>query len=177
MPLLQWVVLWAIGLVPALTFPFLSLWKTVGPFDLPYRCLVYLLWVILVFILVPKAFREEKSKAEQSFDSKLQGPIEDVQRIGGELGQAKADIQVQRLHLAETDRTIQDMKDDLAKVGISLPSHHRVSAEGVAFTFSVSQPAVTHRAHAGRLVRWVKRPALRFLGWFRGLIWGRPVPP
>ena len=162
MPLLQWMVLWAIGLVPVLLFPILPLWKTVGPFDLPIKYLAYGLWTIFVLFLVPKAFREDRSRAEQSIDWKLGGPKRDIQRLKGELEQTKTDLQEQKEQLAEMDRV---MRIGFSEADVTLPPR-RISLRS-SFAFDVPQAAVTlHARGGGRLVRWVKRPALRFWKWF-----------
>ena len=164
MSLLQWMVLCAIGLVPVLLFPILRLWKTVGPFDLPIKYLAYGLWTIFVLFLVPKAFREDRSRAEQSIDWKLGGPKRDIQRLKGELEQTKTDLQEQKEQLAEMDRV---MRIGFSEADVTLPPR-RISLRS-SFAFDVPQAAVTlHARGGGRLVRWVKRPALRFWKWFWG---------
>ena len=52
-------------------------------------------------VLVPKAFREDKSRAEQSADLRLEGPKRNIQRLEGELEQSKTDLQEQKEQLAD----------------------------------------------------------------------------
>ena len=163
MSLLQWMVLCATGLVPVLLFPILPLWKTVGLFDLPISYPAYGLWTIFVLFLVPKAFREDRSRAEQSIDWKLGGPKRDIQRLKGELEQTKTDLQEQKEQLAEMDRV---MRIGFSKVDVTLPPR-RMSLR-VSWAFDLPQAAVTHTRAGGRLVRWVKRLAHRFWEWFWG---------
>ena len=156
MPLLQWLVLWSIGLLPVWIFPILPLCKTVGPFDLPIKYLVYVLWTISIVLLVPKAFREDKSKAEQGIDFKLEGPTSDIQRLKGELEQTITGLLDQRDQLAEMDRV---MRIGFERAVVALPPR-RMSLRA-SFTFEASQPAVTLHSRVGWLVRWVQRPLLR----------------
>ena len=163
-PRLQWLILWAIGLVPVLLFPLMPLWKTVGAFDHPIKYLAYGLWTILVLFLVPTAFREDKSRAEQSIDLKLEDPKKDIQRLESELEQSKTDLQAQKEQLADMDRV---MRDGFDKVGVTLPPrkiHIRAS-----FISGISQLRVAVNVSGGsRLARWVKRPVRRFWKWFCG---------
>ena len=164
MPRLQWMVLWAIGLVPVLLLPAVPSSVTVGPFDLPIMYLAYGLWIILVLFLVPKAFREDKSRAEQSIDLKLEGPTKDIQRLQDELEQAKTDLQEQKEQSAEMDRV---MRIGFAEAGVTLPP--RKSRGRASFTFGVPHVSATGTSSGGsRLARWVKRPVRRFWKWFWG---------
>ena len=101
---LQWMVLSATALIPVLVFPilpssakvgpfdlpkFLPLWNTVGSFDIPIKHIVYGLWLLFVVIIGPKAFREDRSRLEQTVNLKLEDPKGDIQRLEGELEQAK----------------------------------------------------------------------------------------
>ena len=180
MPGLQWIVLWAIGLFPVLLFPilpssitvgrfdfpeFLSLWKTVGPFYLPIKWPVYVLWTIFVLVLVPKAFREDKSRAEQSADLRLEGPKRDIQRLEGELEQSKTDLQEQKEQLADMDRV---MRDGFAEVGVT-PPPRRISLRGGGLTVGAALSRPTLNVGGGsKLARWVKLPVRRFWKWFWG---------
>ena len=168
MPLLQWIVLWAIGLVPVLLFPILPISITVGTFDLPIRDPAYGLWILCVLVLVPIAFRKDRSRAEQNVDLRLDGPQRDIQRLKDELEQTKTDLQGQKEQLAEMDRV---MRIGFAQVdGVTIPS--RRMALQVSWGFDLPQPTVTLVPHAGRFKRWVIRPAVRFgkgFGkWFKG---------
>ena len=159
------MVLWAIGLVPVLLFPILPLWNTVDPFNPLIKSLAYGLWIIFVLVLVPKAFREDRSRAEQSIDWKLGGPKRDIQLLKGELEQTKTDLQEQKEQLAEMDRV---MRSGFAQADVTLPPR-RISLQA-SHAFDVPQVSATtlHTRGGGRLVRWVKQPALRF--WKR--FWG-----
>ena len=162
MPLLQWIVLWAIGLVPVLLLPILPISITVGTFDLPIRDPAYGLWILCVLGLVPIAFRKDRSRAEQNVDLRLEGPQRDIQRLKDELEQTKTDLQGQKEQLAEMDRV---MRIGFAQVdGVTIPS--RRMALQVSWGFDLPQPTVTLVPHAGRFKRWVIRPAVRFGKWF-----------
>ena len=179
MPRHQWIVLWAIGLFPVLLFPilpfsitvgrfdlpeFLPLWKTVGPFDLPIKPPAYVLWTIFVLFVVPKAFREDRSRAEQSIDVKVEGPKRDIQRLKDELEQTKTDLQEQKEQLAETDRV---MRIGFAEADVTLPLRPMPLRASVGLS-APQITSVTLHTRAGRLEHWVKRPAHRFRKWFWG---------
>ena len=179
MPRHQWIVLLVIVLVPVFIFPilplwktvgpfclpeFLPLWKTVGPFDLPIKYPTYGLWGIFALVLVPEAFRQDRSRAEQSINVKLKGPKRDIQRLKDELEQMKTDLQEQKEQLAETYRV---MQIGFAEADVTLPLRPMplrasvgLSAPQIAF--------VTLHTRAAKLVRWVKSPAHRFWKWFWG---------
>ena len=176
MPLLQWMVLLAIGLVPVLLFPilppwktvgpfdlpeFLPLWKTVGTFDLPIRDPAYGLWILCVLGLVPIAFRKDRSRAEQNVDLRLEGPQRDIQRLKDELEQTKTDLQGQKEQLAEMDRV---MRIGFERANVTLPP--RRMALQVSWDFDLPQAGRTLVPRAGRFKRWVIRPAVRFGEWF-----------
>ena len=178
MPLLQWMVLLAIGLVPVLLFPilppwktvgpfdlpeFLPLWKTVGTFDLPIRDPAYGLWILCVLGLVPIAFRIERSRAEQNVDLRLEGPQTDIQRLKDELEQTKTDLQGQKEQLAEMDRV---MRIGFERANVTLPP--RRMALQVSSDFDLLQAGRTLVPRAGRFKRWVIRPAVRFGECFKG---------
>ena len=177
MPLHQWVVLLVLGFIPLFGLPtlprsvtigpfnlpeFVPLWKTVGAFDF-IKCLADLAWVICVLFFVPKAFREDKSRAEQSIDSKLEDPKRDIQSLKGELEQMKTDLQEQKEQLAEIDHV---MRNGFAEADVTLPPR-RMSLRA-NFHFDVPQPSITLHTRAARLERWVKRPALRLKKWVLG---------
>ena len=179
MTLLQWMVLSATALVPVLVFPilpssvtvgpfdlpeFLPLWTTVGRFDIPIKHIVYVLWLLFVVILGPKAFREDRARLENIVNLKLEDPKRDIQRLEGELEQSKTDLQAQKEQLADMDRV---MRDGFDKVGVTLPPRNiRIRA---SFTSGVSQVRVKLNVSGGsRLARWVKRPVRRFWKWFWG---------
>ena len=118
----------------------------------------------MVLFLVPTAFREDKSRAEQSIDLKLEDPKRDIQRLESELEQSKTDLQEQKEQLAEVDRV---MRIGFEEAGVTLPPRKirlRLSATAGApqarFTLNVSG--------GSRLARWVKLPVRRFWKWFWG---------
>ena len=130
----------------------------------PARLLGYGLWTILVLFLVPTAFREDKSRAEQSIDLKLEDPKRDIQRLESELEQLKTDLQEQKEQLAEMDRV---MRIGFAEVGGTLPPRRK--SLRASWAFNVAQAGVTLDVRGGsRLARWVKRPVRRFWKWFCG---------
>lgn len=179
MTLLQWMVLSATALVPVLVFPilpssvtvgpfdlpeFLPLWTTVGPFDLPIKHIVYVLWLLFVVILGPKAFREDRARLENTVNLKLEDPKRDIQRLEGELEQSKTDLQAQKEQLADMDRV---MRDGFDKVGVTLPP--RKTPLQFSATSGAPQARFTLNVSGGsRLARWVKRPVRRFWKWFWG---------
>ena len=172
MPILQWIVLWGIGLVPVWILPilpssipvgpfnlpeFLPLWKTVGPCDLPVKYPLYWAWTIGVLVFVPNAFREDRSRAEQNVDLKLEGPQRDIQELKDELERKISELQEQKEQLAEMDRV---MRIGFERANVTLPPR-RMSLRAL-LTLDAMQPTVTLDPRAGRFVRWVKYPALRF---------------
>ena len=178
MPLLQWVVLLVLGFIPVFVLPnlplsvtigpfdlpqFVPLWKTVGAFDFPIKSGANWVWFISVLVFVPTAFREDRSRAEQSIDFKLEGPQRDIQRLTGKLEKAETDLQEQKEQLAEMDRA---MRAGFGEAGITIPPR-RMSLRA-SFAFDVPQVSVTLHTSASRLVRWVKRPALGCWKWFWG---------
>ena len=164
MTLLQWMVLSATALVPVLVFPILPSSVTVGPFDLPIKHIVYVLWLLFVVILGPKAFREDRARLENTVNLKLKDPKRDIQRLEGELEQSKTDLQAQKEQLADMDRV---MRDGFDKVGVTLPP--RKTPLQFSATSGAPQARFTLNVSGGsRLVRWVKRPVRRFWKWFWG---------
>ena len=178
----QYLVIFSTILVPVFLFPvlpdstpvgpfespeFLRLTISVGSFDLPIKYPAYVLWVPVAVLLLASAFREDRSRTEQSVDWKLKGPIRDIQQLKDDLERTKTDLQEQTERLSEMDR---DTRSGFEEAGVTLP--FRVRAGGVNFAFDVSQPSVTlHTRSVSRLVRcgrWVKRPALRIWKWFWG---------
>ena len=163
MPLLQWGVFLSLGPLPVLLFPLLPLHKTVGPFNLPVTYCAYGLWTMAVLILAPKAFRDDKSRATEDVDFKLEGQQRYIQRLQGELEQTTNDLQNQREQLAEMDRV---MRIGFEGAAVSLPPR-RMSLQA-SYSFDVWQPAITLESRAGLLIRWVQRPVQRFKKW----LWG-----
>ncbi len=164
MPLLQWGVFLSLGPLPVLLFPFLPLYKTeVDPFNLPITYYAYGLWTVAVLILAPKAFRDDKFRAKEDVDFKLEGLKGYIQRLQGELEQTTTDLQNQREQLAEMDRV---MRIGFERAVVSLPPR-RISLQA-SHSFNVWQPTITLESRAGLLVRWVQRPVLRFKNW----VWG-----
>ena len=175
MPLLQWIVLYAIGLLPVWILPilpfsipvgrfdlpeFVPLWKTVCPCVVP-KYPIYVIWTAVVVVLVPIAFRKDRSRAEQNVDLRLEGPQRDIQRLKDELEQTKTDLQGQKEQLAEMDRV---MRIGFERANVTLPP--RRMALQVSWDFDLPQAGRTLVPRAGRFKCWVIRPAVRFGKWF-----------
>ena len=77
-------------------------------------------------VLVPIAFRKDRSRAEQNVDLRLEDPQRDIQRLKDELEQTKTDLQGQKEQLAEMDRVI---RIGFERANVTLPPR-RMALQG-----------------------------------------------
>ena len=184
MSLLQSVTMLMTVFIPTV-FSLLPFSITVGPFESPsflpfsmriesfalstrhpaFVAPVFGVWSLLVLVLVPAVFKQDKSNVEQIVDRNLEGPQRDIQQLKEDHERMKADLREQREHLAWME---DDTRAAFKEVNVSFPL--RVKAGGIGFSFDLPQPCVTlHARPVGRLVRcgrWLKHHALRFRKWF-----------
>ena len=191
MPILQWVALWAIGLLPVLLLPnipssltfgpfdlpeFLRFSKTVGPYHLPFLKNISLAaWTIFVLVVVPKAFREEKFNSEQIVDKKLEGPIRDIQQQKEDWKRAVAGLE------AQIERLDRDMRSGFQEVGVDLPSRQAsiaasISGSGGSVSASLTKVPARGPRWMIRVRLWVTSRVLPILKrvwmWFWKRVWG-----
>ena len=189
---LQWTVIIVTIFVPV-AFSLLPPPTTVGPFEspkfLPFSLTVesfvlptrdpvfvvpaFLFWGLFVVFLVPTAFKEDRSHAEQSIDRKLEGPIRDIQEVKDELERTKTGLQEQ---LAEMSRV---MRSGFEQVRVALPpsqiSLGATASTGMSTDFVTEHfrgPRTPIRYRVIRTQRWVTHDAPRILKRFWKWFWG-----
>ena len=96
---LQWMAMFVTMFIPTV-FSLLPSPITVEPFVLPTRHPAFIvpvfgLWSLLVLVLVPAVFRQDRSNMGQVLDRKLQGPIREIKQLKDDLERTKADLDEQ----------------------------------------------------------------------------------
>ena len=150
----QILVILATVILPAIVFPFLLSWI---PGEFIVRPVIYILWSLIAFLSVASMLHEDKAKAEEDVNRKVNDLSNEVQKMKKNRENTFAGLQNQ---LDELDRVV---RSGFEEIGHPLPPR-RISLRGsIEFDALQASGALTVRNRKGmrRLLLWVKRQAYR----------------
>lgn len=147
--------------ISTLFFPLLQSWIPGGPVGL---AVIYLGWIAIVFLSVASMLEEDRSKAEEGVDQKLNVLSTEVQRLKDEHSRTTAGLKDQ---MTEIDK---DMRSTFKLMGVVVPRRPislRADFSAGAPTISASA-TVVGESRIARFRRWIKNRTLRFWRWLYG---------
>ena len=155
---LIWLVLISTTIIiPGIVLSYLPSW-TANYVEV--RILTYIVWVVIAVYSVAFAVREDRSKADQRADRKLECLSQDVQ-------QTKDDYARTAAHLSGLVDRVNDMdtnvREGFSGLGVHLPPRRISLRGGVTFDAALFSATVSSndRNKVVLLCRWIKRQARR----------------
>ena len=157
----QYMVILITIILPAIFLPILAPSIPGGPVVLP---IVYFVWSVVAVLSVASMLKDDRSKAAQSVDRKLENLSREVQLLKDEHLRRTAGLQDQ---VNEIDRVVRSGFEGLGVVlsprRSSLRANISAGVPRMSATLTVDSPN-----RIVRFRRWVQRHALRFWRWFYG---------
>ena len=120
--------------------------------------ITYIVWPLAVVIVVALTVREDRSKADQRVDRKLEGLSQDIQQT------KESHIRTSD-HLAGLADRVNDMDSNMREgfkgLGVELPPRHVLVGGVVSPESDLNHELGENRSKAVRFCRWIKRQARR----------------